>query len=689
MRPVDIVIPFFRNPHLVSRIFASLRRVDDELLASNCHIIAINDSPGDDGLVGILEKLSDTPMRTPLRITANDDNLGFVKSANRGMAQALSRSHDVLLLNSDTVVFPGSLTEVIRIARQDEKIGFVSPRSNNAEICNLPHQSRYRNCGPEEAYQAFLRLSRLLPEWQYVPTAVGFCLFVKLSVLVKCGLFDEGTYGHGYQEENDLIMRASRAGYRAVLANRAFVYHEGKVSFGSTEPAIRNVDEQHLALLDGRYPEFRRSIESYWRCPRVVGEELLGGLIPNSDGRTDIILDFSEGELENPEAYEFTRQLVQQAAECWNDRYRLYVLSSAWHKTPARVLELANITVLAVPPKRHFAAAIHIGQVNGEDDLRRMARLAPVNVYLITDNSNNSAPCFESSDRNTALASVFAHADAIIYPSEFLRRQYSNRFKKRESLLESVVRPSLIPSEYDRDLPPRQSCSSKIVVITGTPQDPVARRMSRAWPDVTVVSLRDPFRGERVPARHTYELWDRLFIEGRTFVISPSYCGNGLSIVKALAFQKPVYAFSSPALRELHERVTARKNFHLVSSVPKLFTSIDTMPIWIDDDRAECGREIDSWRTAAHAVRNTIDAAIGALSYDKVLLPRTTSLHNCEPSVADRLPIEDESRTEQIRTLEAAVKEYNRGSEKSNGSWLSRLTGSLRRMPGWPEWRKS
>src|SRR4029077_7129496 len=75
----------------------------------------------------------------PIVVLANDRNLGFTATANRGLG--LSRS-DVVLLNSDAIVTTGWLDALRRCAETDRRIATVTPFSNNAEICSFP-----RFCG--------------------------------------------------------------------------------------------------------------------------------------------------------------------------------------------------------------------------------------------------------------------------------------------------------------------------------------------------------------------------------------------------------------------------------------------------------------------------------------------------------------------------------------------------------------
>ena len=64
----------------------------------------------------------------------------------------------------------------------------------------------------------------------------------------------------GYGEENDLCLRAARAGWRNVLADNAFVVHTGGSSFAGqkTELGARN-----MALLLERHPHYLDMVRSY------------------------------------------------------------------------------------------------------------------------------------------------------------------------------------------------------------------------------------------------------------------------------------------------------------------------------------------------------------------------------------------------------------------------------------------
>ena len=98
-----------------------------------------------------------------------------------------------------------------------------------------------------------------------VPTTVGFAMYIRRACLDEIGLFDAETFGRGYGEENDWCLRATKLGWRHVLACDTFVYHEGKVSFG-----VGSADEEgKFALLTERYPDFPARVARHVRRDKV------------------------------------------------------------------------------------------------------------------------------------------------------------------------------------------------------------------------------------------------------------------------------------------------------------------------------------------------------------------------------------------------------------------------------------
>jgi hypothetical protein len=187
-------------------------------------------------------------------------NLGFVAAVNAGMACHPAR--DVVLLNSDTEVANDWLDRIVACADGSPDIASVTPFSNNATICTYPYPGWE---GSVPGGLGLARLDRLFAEalaGQVVdlPTAIGFCMFIRRACLDAVGSFDAAAFGRGYGEENDFSLRAAQLGWRNVLAADVFVYHRGAVSFG--ERRFELMREAEATLL-GLHPDYNQRVAAF------------------------------------------------------------------------------------------------------------------------------------------------------------------------------------------------------------------------------------------------------------------------------------------------------------------------------------------------------------------------------------------------------------------------------------------
>ena len=250
---IDIVVPVYNAPD-------DVRACVDSVLAHlrpDVRLVVIDDASPDPAISPLLAAL-ERRAHPQVLVLRNERNLGFTGTANRGMA--LSRA-DVILLNSDTIVTAGWLDGIMHCVATDERIGTVTPFSNNAEICSFPSFC-VNNAWPEDGDSESVRAAiaaAAVPTYPDVPTGVGFCMFVRRALLDAVGPFDMA-FGLGYGEENDLCLRAARAGWRNVLADNTFVVHTGGRSFAGqkTELGPRN-----MALLLERHPHYLDMVHAY------------------------------------------------------------------------------------------------------------------------------------------------------------------------------------------------------------------------------------------------------------------------------------------------------------------------------------------------------------------------------------------------------------------------------------------
>ena len=254
-RRLAIVIPVYRNVEVTRACIESVLAARD---ARRDAVILVDDCSPDEGMHTLLATFAREPEVFLLR---NAQNQGFVRSANRGMA--LCRRGDVLLLNSDTRVFPGVFEEMCRVAEAAPDIGTVTALSNNATIFSYPHPSLPNASLADMGWDEVARVARAASGGQSfdVPTGHGFCLLIRREVSRLVGRLDE-QFGRGYGEENDFCQRVADLGYRNVAAAGAFVEHRESVSFGPEKQALV---EANLARLGRLYPEYAATITRFER----------------------------------------------------------------------------------------------------------------------------------------------------------------------------------------------------------------------------------------------------------------------------------------------------------------------------------------------------------------------------------------------------------------------------------------
>lgn len=270
--PIDVIIPVYNGHDAVARCLAS---VAVNTPGSHVRIVLADDASPDPRLPGLLASFAAADPRVV--VARRPENLGFVRNCNLAMQEAPG---DVVLLNSDTEVPPGWLERLASLAHSSARVGSVTPLSDNATICSVP-QWLVANRFPAGMDTAFLDQVAVVAgtgEWLELPTSVGFCVYLRRDALAACGYFDEGLFGTGYGEENDLASRMRDHGFLNLLCDTVFVRHEGGVSFA--ESGSGNLPG-NLDRISQRWPAYHDVIRGFiernplWGVQARFGIELL------------------------------------------------------------------------------------------------------------------------------------------------------------------------------------------------------------------------------------------------------------------------------------------------------------------------------------------------------------------------------------------------------------------------------
>lgn len=215
---VSIVILNWNSFEVTLACLLSLRKID----YPNFEMVVVDNGSVDGSPAKLLENVPE------IRLIRNPANLGFAGGCNVGMRDALRRGTDyILLLNNDTIVAPDFLSQLVRVAEPDEKIGAVSPK-----VLFFDHPDRLNYAGGDHTlWRLFPKVSglRQLDEGRYdklreVSFLTGCAFLIKAGVVRKIGVMEE-IYFHFY-EDIEWSLRTVQAGFKALYVPAAKIWHK-------------------------------------------------------------------------------------------------------------------------------------------------------------------------------------------------------------------------------------------------------------------------------------------------------------------------------------------------------------------------------------------------------------------------------------------------------------------------------
>lgn len=245
----DVIIPIYNAYEATKNCIDSVIKNTN---LSEERLVLINDRSTDIRIHEHINKIKFENPELNIVVIENTVNKGFVGTVNVGMRYS---NNDVLLLNSDTIVGKNWLEKIKNCAYSQPKVGTVTAMSNNATLASVPLGLSYNDIPSDITIDEY---NDILTECAYrdypeLPTAHGFCMYIKREVLDTIGLFDEDNFGKGYGEENDFSYRCMDYGYKNLLCDDVIVYHLESQSFSKERDKVLDA---HLKILEKKYSDY-------------------------------------------------------------------------------------------------------------------------------------------------------------------------------------------------------------------------------------------------------------------------------------------------------------------------------------------------------------------------------------------------------------------------------------------------
>jgi GT2 family glycosyltransferase len=558
-KAIDIIVPVYKSVHLTTRCLNSLADQIQEIARSNPRLIVINDSPGEPDVHRMLEAFA--RRHSYVTVLDNERNLGFVKSVNKGLEIACKAGRDVILVNADTETYPDTLKNLVDAAYSDPQIGFASPRSNNASICSLPHFYGGTVADQAESYKRWKVLSRTMPAFHFTPTAVGFYLYIKHAILANFGFLDP-EFGLGYEEENDLILRANKVGYRAVMVNNAFAFHAGSASFSLLDMNLKAHQGANLQKMAQRHAEFLPLVRRYEGSAHFRAEMLLSHVLPSASGRLKLVFDLSSVGPNFNGTNEMGMAIIDALYERHSSTFEFNVICSPesfkFHELDRHAGLRRHDTENRTAEK--FAIGIQLGQPFSVHAISVLEDVAVINIFGMLDTIADDCGYLSITHQLESLwGHIARHANGMFFNSKFSEQCVIARYPEARHLARYArLLPTKLTS-YKKEL--GGASAGEHVLIMGNhfahkASDAAAEILKAAFPTIQFVVLgKENSVSRNVQTYQAGTLSDKqmesLYTRASIVVLPSHVEGFGLGLVNALAARKVVVARDIPATREI------------------------------------------------------------------------------------------------------------------------------------------
>ncbi|MBI4744267.1 MAG: glycosyltransferase family 2 protein [Actinobacteria bacterium] len=237
------------NWNTKSMLFDCLTSIFNSNPTVTCEVIVVDNFSTDGSVEMVKSKFPS------IVLIENSENLGFCKAANKGIRKSVSEN--LLILNSDTKIFTGTLDTLIEFAKNHSNIGAVGPMLINSDGSLQYSCRRFPSfiMGTIHAFLGFISPSNsytksyMMTDWDHktereVDWISGAAMFLRKEAVLDIGLFDENYFM--YVEDVDICYQLWKKGWKVYYCPQAKVMHYIGESSKQKSPGM--IIEHHRSM---------------------------------------------------------------------------------------------------------------------------------------------------------------------------------------------------------------------------------------------------------------------------------------------------------------------------------------------------------------------------------------------------------------------------------------------------------
>jgi GT2 family glycosyltransferase len=224
---IDVIVVTFNHKRFMRPLFEGLAKTDYPVNSWNAHFVDNGSTDGTtEEIKALIEELGPSLPETVL--IESKENLGFAGGNN--LVMRASKADYVYLLNPDAIFEPSALSEIVKVAEEQQDAGaFQSLQvlaQDTSRIASAGNDIVFTGHGYCRGYKD--PVSYAPKDVTQIAYASGASVLYCTEALKEAGYFDETLFA--YHEDLDLGWRMNIAGIKSLLVPSSVVRHHFEFS---------------------------------------------------------------------------------------------------------------------------------------------------------------------------------------------------------------------------------------------------------------------------------------------------------------------------------------------------------------------------------------------------------------------------------------------------------------------------